>query len=200
MKNSRIRAALIAAAVVFPAAMLSAAADTPADGAQFTADGKLTKPVNYREWPFIGTGIGMAYGPLRETPSGRPPFTNVFVNPSAYQSFLKTGAWPDKTVFILEIRDSVSLNNSATGANGYFQGELTGIEAHVKDEKRFSDKWAFFGLNATQPAGTMIPTGASCYSCHATNAAVDTTFVQFYPGLRDVAKQKGTFKKVPETF
>lgn len=39
----------------------------------------------------------------------------------------------------------------------------------------------------------MIPVKAHCYSCHASHAAVDTTFVQFYPTLLPLAKEKGTF-------
>jgi hypothetical protein len=31
-----------------------------------------------------------------------------------------------------------------------------------------------------------------CYSCHEQHAAVDTTFVQFYPTLLEIAKKKGT--------
>ena len=38
----------------------------------------------------------------------------------------------------------------------------------------------------------MIPTNMDCYSCHSSHGAVDTTFVQFYPTLLDIAKQKGT--------
>jgi len=38
----------------------------------------------------------------------------------------------------------------------------------------------------------MVPKDASCYSCHEQHAAVDTTFVQFYPTLLPIAKQKGT--------
>lgn len=34
--------------------------------------------------------------------------------------------------------------------------------------------------------------GADCYSCHEQHAAVDTTFVQFYPTLLEIAKQKKT--------
>lgn len=170
------------------------------EGAQYDAGGKLIKPVNYREWVTIGAGIGMAYGPLRERAGESPPFTNVFVSPSSYRAFLKDGAWPDRTVFVLEIRSSKSVNNSATGNNGRFQGELMGIEAEVKDLKRFEKGWAFFNLSATAPAGAQIPTSASCYACHATNAAVENTFVQFYPVLRDVAKEHKTFKSVPEVF
>ena len=37
----------------------------------------------------------------------------------------------------------------------------------------------------------MIPTAADCYSCHAAHAAVDTTFVQFYPTLLPIAQAQG---------
>jgi hypothetical protein len=166
---------------------------------QFTAEGKLLAPAGYRQWPLIGTGLGMAYGPLRQTANGRPSFTNVFVNPASYRAFLQSGTWPDGSLFVLEVRESLPVGNSATGANGYFQGEITGIEAQVKDSKRFDGKWAFFNLGKGT-AGEQIPATASCYSCHAANAAVENTFVQFYPVLRDVAGAKGTLKKVPEQF
>jgi hypothetical protein len=39
-----------------------------------------------------------------------------------------------------------------------------------------------------------LPTTASCYACHSTNGAVDNTFVQFYPTLLDVAREKGTLR------
>jgi len=61
----------------------------------------------------------------------------------------------------------------------------------VKDEKRFQGKWAFFGFDDAKTA-KMVPLEASCYSCHAAHAAVDTTFVQFYPTLLPIAKSKGT--------
>jgi hypothetical protein len=109
----------------------------------------------------------------------------------AYRSFLETGRWPDKTVLLLEGRSSQSKGSINKG--GHFQSNLLGIEAEVKDEHRFPGKWAFFGLGRGT-AGTQIPTTADCYSCHATNGAVDNTFVQFYPTLLSVAKEKGTFK------
>ncbi len=38
----------------------------------------------------------------------------------------------------------------------------------------------------------MIPLSADCYSCHAAHAALDTTFVRFYPTLLPIATSKGT--------
>ena len=46
--------------------------------------------------------------------------------------------------------------------------------------------------------GELLPKTRSCYSCHEQNGAVDTTFVQFYPTLRDVAAGKGTLREVKE--
>ena len=173
-------------------------ADT--QGPRFTPDGKVLKPENYREWVNVGTGLNMAYGPAMQMAqnSAHPPFTNVFVNPPAYRSFLANGVWPDQTMMVLEIRAAESVNKTV-GNNGYYQGELLGLEAEIKDEKRFPGKWAFFALGKAD-AGTQLPAAASCYSCHAKNAAADNTFVQFYPVLRDVAKAKGTLKEVPEVF
>ena len=72
-----------------------------------------------------------------------------------------------------------------------------GLEVHVKDEAQFPGKWAFFGFDNEKTA-KMIPTSADCYSCHSAHAAVDTTFVQFYPTLLPIAKSKGTFKVADE--
>ncbi len=143
-------------------------------------------PERYREWTYLSSGFNMSYSPNR---SGREVFDNVFVNPEAYSGFLRDGVWPDKTALILEVRQAEA--KGSINQSGQFQGEATGIEAHVKDEKRFPGKWAFFafGKNTT---GTLIPTSAECYSCHAEHGAVDTTFVQFYPTLLGIAKQKGT--------
>jgi hypothetical protein len=69
------------------------------------------------------------------------------------------------------------------------------LEVHVKDEARFPGKWAFFSFDAPDKNGTLIPQGAPCYTCHAEHAAVDTTFVQFYPTLFPVAQTKGTLSK-----
>jgi hypothetical protein len=136
----------------------------------------------------------MTYGPAAEhSTDDAPRFDNVFVNPSSYDAFLKTGKWPDKTIFILEIRSSTgkaSINNG-----GRFQAGITGIEAEVKDETRFPGKWGFFDFSESTSPATQIPTTARCYSCHGKNAAVENTFVQFYPTLLPVATEKGTLRK-----
>jgi hypothetical protein len=173
---------------ILAAAAMASAQDDP----QYTADGMMRLPAHYREWIFLSSGLAMTYGPAGQTNAqGNPRFDNVFVSPAAYKSFLKTGTWPDKTVMVLEIRDSDSHVSINTG--GQVQTGLTAIEVHVKDTARFKGGWGFFGFDKADTA-KLIPKTANCYSCHEQHGSVDTTFVQFYPTLIDVAKQKGTFK------
>ena len=117
-------------------------------------------------------------------------FDNVFVNPEAYKSFTETGTWPDKTMLVLEVRKAEG--KGSINQKGNFQGsEVMGLEVHVKDEARFTGKWAFFGFDDAKTA-KITPSGAACYSCHQDHGAVDTTFVQFYPTLLPIAKSKST--------
>lgn len=165
---------------------------------RFTGDGQLMRPDNYREWVFLSSGLGMTYGSVASRAKAADPrFDNVFVAPQAYKAFLETGTWPDKTIFALEIRSSASKGSINKG--GHYQESAVGLEVEVKDESRFPNKWAFFDFSAAGvKTARPIPVGASCYSCHSANGAVDNTFVQFYPTLLPVAKAKGTFKLASE--
>jgi len=177
---------------------LGAAAQPPV----FNAAGELERPADSREWVYVTTGLDMFYGPTANATRGErgSVFTNVFVTPAAYREFMRSGTWPDKTMFILEAR------RAETGASidnaGKSQGELLAIESAVKDVARFranegSNGWGYFtfdGPNGLKDSARVLPTSASCYQCHAANTAVDNTFVQFYPTLFEVAKRLGTVK------
>jgi hypothetical protein len=165
----------------------AAAANAPA----YAANGDLLPVGNYREWIYLTSGIDMSYTPK---PADMAMFDNVFVNPQAYRSFVATGTWPDKAVLVLEVREAKS--KGSINQQGHFQGtQLMGLEVHVKDEARFPGKWAFFDFDSPEKNGTLIPSGAPCYTCHAAHAAVDTTFVQFYPTLLPIAEMKKTFSE-----
>jgi len=185
----RILLLVIASTLLWPRGRASAAEGSPSDTPSYTADGKLIFPANYREWIYLSSGVDMSYSP-NAMKMDHSMFDNVFVNPAAYKSFLQTGTWPDKTMLVLEVREAGG--NASINKNGHFQTpELMGKEVHVKDEARFPGKWAFFGFDDAETA-KQVPTTAACYSCHQQHAAVDTTFVQFYPTLIDIAKTKGT--------
>ena len=189
MKTQFCLAAILAAAAALPGPTASSAeTQAPSNDPQFTADGRMQLPQQYREWVYLSTGFNMSYSPLMRM--GHDMFDNVFVNPEAYRAFTATGTWPDKTTLVLELRGTGS--GSALNKAGSFQDtEVMGIEVHVKDTARFGGGWAFFGFEGTEPA-TMIKTSAECYSCHEEHAAVDRTFVQFYPTLLPIAQKKGT--------
>jgi hypothetical protein len=157
----------------------------------YAGNGDMLPPSHYREWIYLTSGLDMSYSPKTTDMGGMSMFDNVFVNPEAYRSFLATGTWPDKTVMILEGREARS--KGSINQRGHFQAVgVMDLEVHVKDEARFQGKWAFFSFDAADKNGTLIPQGAPCYTCHAEHAAVDTTFVQFYPTLLPVAQQKHT--------
>jgi len=184
--------ALCAWAAVAP----SVSAQQPAAPA-FTSAGQLVRPLDYRSWVFVTSGLGMTYGPAKPAEGQPPLFDNVFVTRDAYSEFLRSGTWPDKTMFILEGRRAeanVSINNG-----GHTQGQMAFMEAAVKDVARFKNTggWGYFSFDSraglVESAAAMPPT-ASCYACHGANTAVDNTFVQFYPELFAVAKAMGTVK------
>jgi hypothetical protein len=157
------------------------------DAPRHTAAGSLLLPGNYREWVFLSAGLGMTYGPQANTNTAEhPSFENVFVNRTAYQAFVKSGQWPDKTMFILEIRSSESKGSINKG--GHYQVGVNAVESEVKE----GGKWTFYAFGRTGTEGKALARTETCYACHATNAAVDNTFVQFYPTLLPIAKQKGT--------
>jgi hypothetical protein len=157
---------------------------------QFMADGKLVRPEGYRKWVFVSSGYGMSYS---QTASGVRMFTNVFVTPAAHDYFVANGKWPDKTMFVLEVYGSTS--RGSINKHGSYQTELAGLDVEVKDEERFPDKWAYFNFSETAKlAAADKPARNDCWKCHEQNAAVEHSFVQFYPELLKIARVKGTIK------
>jgi hypothetical protein len=151
---------------------------------EFNKDGELVRPKNYREWIFLSSGLGMTYS------TGGLPFGNVFVEPSAYRKFTETGRWPDKAIFALELRQPATEGSINKG--GQYQTSLLGVEFAVKDTARFQDGWGYFGFNGSAATAKVFGPEAGCNACHSKNAAVEHSFVQFYPTLLEIAKAKGT--------
>jgi hypothetical protein len=157
---------------------------------QFAADGKLVRPKGYRKWAYLSSGYGMSYS---QGASDHLMFTNVFVAPASYDYYVEHGTWPDKTMFVLEIYGSAS--KGSINLHGNYQSSFMGLDVEVKHEKRFADKWAYFNFDGTEEsAGSISPSKNDCWKCHDQNAAVEHSFVQFYPELLEIAKKKSTIK------
>ena len=183
-----LTAALLVAFTMTPP---MAAQQAAGDGPVFQADNQLAFPADYREWIFLSSGLGMNYGPNAPAAGQPQSFTNVYVNPTSYRAFMKTGAWPDRTMFILEIRGSAT--EGSINRRGSYQTAVRAIEANVKDA-RLPGGWGFYNFGRTTNAVAPLPQTADCYACHRDNTAVEHTFVQFYPALMDVARRLGTVK------
>ena len=152
----------------------------------YTADKKLALPANYREWVFLSSGFGMNYS---NSAGSHPMFTNVYVSPAAYQGFRSNGKWPNGSQFVVEIYSPAqgSINKS-----GYFQDEFKGLDVEVKDSSQ-EHEWSYYNFSPGEKTAEALGGGA-CNTCHSEHAAVEHTFVQFYPTLLRFAQEKQLLK------
>jgi hypothetical protein len=148
----------------------------------------MAVPDNYRQWVFLTSSLDLDYNTA--APRSEHMLDNVFVDPKAFAAFQKTGAWPVGSILIKENRFAESTGTLSKA--GQFQAGVKNLEIHIKDGARFPGKWSFFVSEDGKAPGALKPLSANCYSCHQDHGAVDTTFVQFYPTLMPVAKEKGT--------
>lgn len=152
---------------------------------QFVNGNELVRPRDYHQWIFAGSSLGMSY---RKDAGyhGEPEFHNVYISPGAYREFRSKGTFPEGTVMVLEIVSAGG--NASINKAGKFEDKILGIEASVKDSKRFPDKWAYFGFMGDKGEALAqakpFPKEA-CWSCHHQHGEVDNVFVQFYPVLRE---------------
>ena len=166
----------------------SAEDKAPAALVEFTADGKLKQPVGYRKWVYIGTPL--TPNDLNGGEASFPEFHEVYMDPGSFAHYEKTGKFRDGTVLIKEL-SSVGSKEAPSG-KGYFQGEFTGLEAAIKDSKRFKDEpgnWGYFSFGHKYPlkAEASKNAASACNQCHEDNAKADWTFTQYYPVLRAAA-------------
>jgi hypothetical protein len=165
---------------------------------QYDEKGQLMRPADYREWMFLSAGFGMNYSPA---PGSHEMFTNVFVQRWAYDEFAKSGKWPEQSMFVIDERDAAS--KGSINKTGHFQTDLMGVVVEVKDSARNPETWAYYafapdGATADGKAAGAMPKGNPCWSCHEAHAAVEHTFVQFYPTLKVAAKKFGTYNESRE--
>ena len=110
---------------------------------RFTENNLLLRPQGYREWIFIGATLGMSYEPSAEKRQ-HPKFHNLYINPSSYREYRKTGRFPDRTIIAMEVLTAGS--RESINQQGHFQDKSLGVEAAVKDTSRFEEGWAYFNF------------------------------------------------------
>jgi hypothetical protein len=183
----------LVAATVFILSTKPVTAQTKQSTTVFDTDGKMQLPPGFRRWVFVGAPL--TPDGLNNGKAGFPEYHHVYVEAKNVDVYLKTGSFPEGTVIIKELTRVLSpmfpdgSRNEPSG-RGFFNGEFNGIDATVKDSKRFSKTkgWGFFtfGHHPLPYAKAAAESPASeCANCHIANVAkTDMTWVQFYPLLR----------------
>lgn len=165
--------------------------------AKFDKDGNLIQPKDYewRKWIFVGAPV--TPNSLNPPEAPFPEFHNVYMDPTSFKHYSKTGEFPEGTLLIKELV-SVGATKASSG-NGFFEGEFQGLEAAYKSKKRYPDEpgnWVYFSFShkpPPYPESAKLQPSASCNACHQATAAEDWVFTQYYPVLRaaqSVMKEK----------
>jgi cytochrome P460 len=164
------------------------------------AGDSLIRPDGFERWVLAGASMGLGYS----EPSGAAAagatggmFHNVFIEPSAYEHFVRTGKFREKTMMAMTLYEPGQKVHPSK--QGFFEGDFIAVEFSLKDSERFPGSWAYFdfGKGAKGSRAVAMPR-RGCQSCHAQNAADDNVFVQFYPTLRAVSS-KFDRDKAPDT-
>ncbi len=138
------------------------------------------QPTGYDTWPIVGSSLGLSYSGRAD--NGPGTFHRVYMNPTAYEAFKKTGQFPEGTTFVLESYEAQEKKSIAQG--GYTEGARVGLDASVKDKSRYPDGWAYFNFDNGAAATAKAFPDSRCHSCHLAHGEKDSVFVQFYPNLR----------------
>ena len=159
---------------------------------EYTETGELILPKNFNEWVFVGSPL--TPNALNGGQAMFPEFHNVYIEPGSYETFKKTGEFPEQTIFFKELQLVLPAQNpdgsrTEPSGRGYFPGKLNGADVTVKDTKRYADTggWGYFNFNHHEPkaATARVKPKSECAFCHIASAKKDDVWTQFYPLLDD---------------
>jgi Cytochrome P460 len=178
--------AILARLAVNPCAR-TVAAGAQTDAPRFDSGGALLRPKDFQTWIFVGSSTGLTYE-SGVAATGAGEFHDVYIRPESYREYARTGKFPEKTILVLAVY--APKEKIAPAKAGYFEGDLEGLAASVKDHERFPDGWAYFNFSeGGQLKESAAPSPKQmCFSCHKQHAVDDNVFVQFYPVLRPIAQ------------
>lgn len=157
---------------------------------EFTTAGDLVLPKNFERWVFVGSPL--TPDALNAGKANFPEYHNVYIEPGAYDIYLKTGVFPEGTIMVKELQHTVEKqfpdgSRNEPSGRGFFPGELNGADVTVKDSKRFAATagWGYFNFNHGEPkaATAKAKSKEECAGCHIAYAKKDSVWTQFYPRL-----------------
>ena len=150
-------------------------------------EGSIRVPQNYRtDYAMLG-----AWSVAGDADTGGDNGLHVVYAPKeAVEGYRKTGAFPDGTVLVKELFNTVT--ETLTTGEASSASSLAGTFVMVKDAKgRFpgnplwGDGWGWSFFTADDPIKTVSTDyQADCLACHEPVRASDLIYVQAYPVLR----------------
>jgi hypothetical protein len=158
--------------------------------AQYSASGEMILPPDniWRQWVYVGSPL--TPNALNNGKANFPEYHNVYIQPWAYEQYLKTGKFPEGTIMFKELQLTLPPAKFSDGSQiqpsgrGYFPGAFNGADVTVKDTKRYADTggWGYFDFNHFEPKAKMasVQPKDQCAFCHIGSAKKDEVWTQFY--------------------
>ena len=107
----------------------------------------MQRPDAYRDWILVSGAAD-----------------RVYINPSSYREYAKTGIFPEGTVFVWEAGARRGVSHEGPHATS------STLLASLKDSTKFEGGWGFFDFGATggapQAKVRALPESRGCRSCH----------------------------------
>jgi Cytochrome P460 len=150
------------------------------------AEGNLRVPSDYRTtYESLGSWAVAA-----DKGGGSKELHVVFTSPGSIEAYRKDGRFPDSTVLVKEVFETVT-KEMTTGTVSH-AGKLKGWFVMVKDSAGrhsghalWGDGWGWSWFDAANPTKTTSTDyRLNCKSCHVPAQATDWTYVEGYPVLR----------------
>lgn len=131
---------------------------------------EILLPSNYRSW----VALAPAAAGVPEQSHSRL-VSRIFVEPTSYEAFSKSGIWPERSVIVLELRDK-SVRPS--------RHRVVGLEVAAKSGSNLTDPWTYYGIifDKSKPAEDLCP--------EAGPSSSDMRLSMFFPALRAVIEAK----------
>src|SRR5687768_5866332 len=106
-------------------------------GPRYNGASELLLPADLERWVAVGSSVGLGYS--ESAGGGETMFHSVLLEPGAYESYRRSGRFPDGTMLALVIRHPG--RRAAPARSGSLAGELAAVELAVKDTARFAGGW-----------------------------------------------------------
>lgn len=185
-----IALAIVAIAAVIFQSPVSAQSSESRYMPQYSSSGEMILPPDniWRQWVYVGSPL--TPNALNNGKANFPEYHNVYIQPWAYEEYVKTGKFPEGTIMFKELQLDLPPAKFSDGSQiqpsgrGYFPGAYNGADVTVKDTKLYADTggWGYFDFNHFEPKAKMttVRPKDQCAFCHIGSAKKDEVWTQFY--------------------